>query len=223
MRTQGLEICGDQFCIVKHTKRSQKSQKTGSAATAVIPVRTLKYRYLHYICHIPKLVALQPRANVSSWPYVLPLNMWHDLCFHVWRNKCGERSALPTDIGSHLKMDGWKTSFLFVLGARQIFTGELWVSGKGRRNMIFHIFEGKKFQGLDTIDLFSIGELYIYRMIILVDLDMSNICIYISIYSLQKICLFWSSRHVNWDMFKRPASIGADHFGSNQGPCGPVA
>lgn len=41
--------------------------------------------------------------------------------------------------------------------------------------MIFHIFEGKKFQGLDTIDLFSIGELYIYIMIILVDLDMSNI------------------------------------------------
>ena len=29
--------------------------------------------------------------------------------------------------------------------------------------MIFHIFEGKKFQGLDTIDLFSIGELYIYN------------------------------------------------------------
>lgn len=55
---------------------------------------------------------------------------------------------------------------------------------------------------------------------------MSNIVyiyIYISIYSLQKVWLFWSSRHVNWDMFKRPASIGADHFGSNQGPCGPVA
>ena len=47
--------------------------KNGSAATAVhIPARTLKYRYLLHICHIPKLVALQPRANVGSWPYIYP-------------------------------------------------------------------------------------------------------------------------------------------------------
>ena len=39
--------------------------------TAVhIPVRTLKHRYLQYICTIPKLVALQ--ANVKSWPYEYP-------------------------------------------------------------------------------------------------------------------------------------------------------
>jgi len=38
--------------------------------TAVhIPVRTLKHRYLQYICTISKLVALQRGANVKSWPY----------------------------------------------------------------------------------------------------------------------------------------------------------
>ena len=39
IRTQHLEICGDSFGIVKHTKRSQKSQKTGQ------PLLRHIYRY----------------------------------------------------------------------------------------------------------------------------------------------------------------------------------
>ena len=39
-----------------------------------IPVRSLKHRYLQYICTIPKLVALQRGANVKSWPYLYPRN-----------------------------------------------------------------------------------------------------------------------------------------------------
>ena len=52
-------------------ERQPEISKNGSAAIAVyIQVRSLKYRYLQYICTIPKLEAGQRGAQVKTWPYI---------------------------------------------------------------------------------------------------------------------------------------------------------
>ena len=67
--------------------------KNGAAVTtAHLPLLSPKYRYLQYICTIPKRVALQRRANVKSWPHYFS----NDLSCHLCLFQNGSHVSTPS-------------------------------------------------------------------------------------------------------------------------------